>query len=135
MFKGFILPSTPDKFIWRWSANQQYLASSAYHAFFHGQCGIPGAKELAKTRVVPTSKFFTWLALLDRCWTLDRLHCHHLPNNDPCMLCDQEVETISHICLGCVYSQEVWFRVLTIPGLKGLVPGPDDTLANWWLHS
>jgi hypothetical protein len=39
---------TPDKFIWKWSASQQYSATSTYRAFFHGQCGLLGAKELAK---------------------------------------------------------------------------------------
>jgi hypothetical protein len=33
-----------DKFIWKWTVNQQYSASSAYRAFFLGQCSIPGAK-------------------------------------------------------------------------------------------
>jgi hypothetical protein len=36
-----------DRFIWKWSSNQQYSASSAYRAFFHGQSSIPGAKELS----------------------------------------------------------------------------------------
>jgi hypothetical protein len=31
-----------DKFIWKWSPNQQYSASSTYRAFFYGQCALPG---------------------------------------------------------------------------------------------
>lgn len=50
--------SAEDKFIWRWSSNQQYSASSAYQAFFTGQCSIPGAKELSKYRAPPRCKFF-----------------------------------------------------------------------------
>lgn len=46
-----------DKFIWRWAPNQQYSASSTYRAFFTGQCGIPGAKELSKCRAPPCCKF------------------------------------------------------------------------------
>jgi hypothetical protein len=38
-----------DKFIWKWTSNQQYSASSAYRAFFLGQSSLPGAKELSKT--------------------------------------------------------------------------------------
>jgi hypothetical protein len=37
-----------DKFVWKWSSNQQYSSSSAYKAFFLGHCSIPGAKELCK---------------------------------------------------------------------------------------
>jgi hypothetical protein len=37
----------PDRFIRKWPPSQQYSASSAYRAFFHGQCGLLGAKELS----------------------------------------------------------------------------------------
>jgi hypothetical protein len=52
------LTNESDRFIWKWSANQQYSAASAYRAFFHGHCGIAGAKELSKVRAPPTCKFF-----------------------------------------------------------------------------
>jgi hypothetical protein len=38
----------PDRFIWKWSSNQQYLAASTYKAFFLGQCSIPGPKSLPR---------------------------------------------------------------------------------------
>jgi hypothetical protein len=56
-----------DKFLWKWSPDRQYSTASAYRAFFHGQCGIAGAKELGKTAAPARCKFFLWLALLDRC--------------------------------------------------------------------
>jgi hypothetical protein len=75
-----------DKFIWQWSPYQQYSAASAYRAFFHGQCGIPAAKELGKTQAAPRCKFFIWLALLGRCWTSVHLQHHNLANDGPCAL-------------------------------------------------
>jgi hypothetical protein len=56
-----------DKFIWKWSSNQQYSAASAYRAFFHDHCAISGAKKLSKMVALARCKFFVWLALLDRC--------------------------------------------------------------------
>jgi hypothetical protein len=50
--------NTPNKFIWKWLLDQQYLVSSAYHAFFKGRCGIHGAKELSKTKAPPNCNFF-----------------------------------------------------------------------------
>jgi hypothetical protein len=38
----------PDRFIRKWSSNQQYLAASTYKAFFLGQCSIPGPKSLPR---------------------------------------------------------------------------------------
>jgi hypothetical protein len=61
-----------DKFVWKWSSNQQYSSSSAYKAFFLGQCSIPGAKELCKV-TAPSRCKFIWLALLDLYWTSARL--------------------------------------------------------------
>jgi hypothetical protein len=126
--------AVPDKFIWKWSLNQQYSASSAYRAFFLGQCGLPGAKELAKTRAPPSSKFFIWTALLGRCWTSDRLQRHGLQNNGPCVLCSQATETVEHLLLNCVYSREIWFTLLRRVGSQHLCPVQEDSLAEWWLR-
>ncbi|GJN26359.1 hypothetical protein PR202_gb14285 [Eleusine coracana subsp. coracana] len=51
-------PSREDRFIWRWSPNQKYSASTAYRAFFTGQSGIPGPRNSSKPgrhRVVSSS--------------------------------------------------------------------------------
>lgn len=106
-----------DKFIWKWTQNQQYSASSAYRAFFIGQCGVPGAKELTKTRATPRCKFFFWHVFLGRCWSSERLQRQNLQNNGPCALCSQQPETLQHLLLSCPFSREVWFRLLRTPGL------------------
>lgn len=84
----------------------KYSASSAYRAFFTGQCGIPRAKELSKTRATPRCKFFFWLVLLGRCWTSERLQRHNLQNSGPCALCSQQPEAIQQLLLSCAYSRE-----------------------------
>jgi hypothetical protein len=125
-----------DKFIWKWSGNQQY-SSSAYRAFFLGQCSIPGAKELCKTVAVapPRCKFFIWLALLGRCWTSDRLQRHQLQNNGPCALCSQADETIDHLTISCVFSKEVWFGLLRVAGFQYLTSTDAPSIVDWWLPS
>jgi hypothetical protein len=44
----------PDQFLWRWTSYHKHSSSSAYHAFFIGQSGIPGAGLLFKARAPPT---------------------------------------------------------------------------------
>jgi hypothetical protein len=75
-----------DKFLWKWTVDKQYTASSAYRAFLVGPASILGAIELHKTRALPTSKFFVWLAFLGRGTVLDvrTLQRHQLPNNGVC---------------------------------------------------
>jgi hypothetical protein len=127
--------TSPDKFIWKWSANQQYSLASAYQAFFISQCGVPVAKELCKTRASADIKFFVWLVILDRCWTAKQRHRHHLQDDANCNLCGQALEFIHHLLLGCVYSREVWARLLRSLELLHLCPTLDTAPTPWWLDN
>jgi hypothetical protein len=122
-----------DKFIWKWTTNQQYFVSSTYPAFLLGQCAIPGKKELSKARAPPRCKFFIWTVLLDRCWTSERLQRHSLQNNGLCALCSQAPETIVHLLLSCAYSKEVWFVLLPRAGFHHLAPSQERSFADRWL--
>jgi hypothetical protein len=127
-----LFATTPDRFIWKWSPNQCYSSSSAYRAFFKGQCGVLGANILRKVKPPLSSKFFIWLALLDRCWTGERLLCHHMTDDGQCALCSQANESIDHLLLGYCFSREVWARLLPAGELQQLCPTPDDLLVDWW---
>lgn len=50
-------------------------------------------------------KFFMWLVTNNRCWTADRLAKRGLPH-EICQLCDQEEETIDHLLVSCVFTQQ-----------------------------
>jgi hypothetical protein len=91
-----------------------------------------GSKHPSQDKAPPNSKFFVWLALLDRCWTFDRLLRHHMADNATCGLCSQLDESINHLLLGCSYSREVWACLLAGPGLHRLCPSGDNCLADWW---
>jgi hypothetical protein len=122
----------PDRFIWKWSPNQCYSSSSTYQAFFKGQCGVPGTNILCKVKAPPSRKFFVWLALLDGCWTWERLLRHHMIDDGQCALSSQAIESIDHLLLGCCFSREVWVRLLPASKLHQLCPMPDDLLVDWW---
>jgi len=51
-------PLEPDRFVWKWTPNGSYSASSTYRAFFNGSCELLGAVELWKTLAPPKVKFF-----------------------------------------------------------------------------
>jgi hypothetical protein len=79
--------ATTDKMIWRWTSSDTYLSSSAYAAFFHGQTVLGGTKEVWRTKAPREHKFFLWLAIQDRCWTLEHRRRHGLTDCDDCALC------------------------------------------------
>lgn len=111
-----------DRFIWRWSVGGTYSASTAYRAFFVGMSSLRGAKELWRVKAPVRTKFFFWLALHQRLWTADRRRRHNLQDNGDCALCDQMSETVDHLLLGCVYSWEVWVRILSPIALIVVLP-------------
>jgi hypothetical protein len=111
-FNRFIFRKAPPIVF---SGYHRYSTSSAYHALFVGQSGIPCMSVLRKARAPPACKFFLWLALLDRCWTSERLQRHNLQNNGPCDLCSQETEMINHHLLQCSFSRDIWFAVPGVP--------------------
>jgi hypothetical protein len=104
--------SNQDKFIWKWYADQQYSASSAYRAFLVGQCALLGAMELSKTQAPSACKFSVWTSLLSRCWTSERMQRHGLLSDRSCVLCAHVPETVEHLLLSCVYSRETWLILL-----------------------
>jgi hypothetical protein len=89
---------------------------------FNDQGAILGARQLWKTRAPNQCRFYIWLVLLGRCWTSERLQHHGLCNNGPCVQCSQETESLDHLLAQCVFSREVWFRVLQRCGWQHLSP-------------
>jgi hypothetical protein len=71
-----------------------------------------GAARVWKIRAPVRCRFFGWLVLHGHCWTSNRLCRHGLRDTDECALCAQDVETLDHLMLRCVYSCEAWFRIL-----------------------
>ncbi|GJN13395.1 hypothetical protein PR202_gb00089 [Eleusine coracana subsp. coracana] len=128
-------PDQRDRLIWRWSSSREYTAASAYQAFFIGQVGAAGARELRPARAPPKVKFFIWLALLDRCWTNVRRHRYGLQQNDECSFCSQLQEIVGHLLLGCPFSREVWFKLLRNTVSQRLTPYSEAQLADWWCSS
>lgn len=126
---GVQLSDTPDHFIWRWEpsgncSSSRRTAPSLLRLKFW---------ELWKTRAPNKCHLFFWLVVHNRCWTSDRLQRHNLRNDVPRALCAQSPEQLDHLLIGCVYSREVWFRVLRKYDWHQFAPNSDALLIPWWL--
>lgn len=118
--------------VWKLTSDGLYSSSSAYQAFFLGRIKMFGAKELWATLAPPKVKLFFWLALHKRLWTAERRRRHGLQQNDSCALCLQESETADHLLVACVFTRELWHRVLVQTGYGHLAPGENTLLVEWW---
>jgi hypothetical protein len=94
------------------TAARQYSMLSAYGAMFVGSSRPLGAKQIWKTSAPPRVKFFFRLVMHGHCWTAHKRRRHGLQESDACIICDQAVETMDHIILGCVFGREVWASCL-----------------------
>ena len=68
------------------------------------------------TLVVPKHAFITWLAILNRLPTKDRLKSWGMDVNGTFVLCKNEEETRDHLFFGCNFSRQIWKKVLQICG-------------------
>jgi hypothetical protein len=122
-----------DHHHWTPASSGAYSSESAYDRFFTGSVEFEPAGRIWKSWAPPRCKFFLWLASLNRCWTADHLARRGLDHLLHCMFYDQEEETIQHILVGCVFSKEIWFRVLSMAGLQRCTPMTGvQNFQEWW---
>jgi hypothetical protein len=124
------LSDQEDTITWKWTKHGQYTAKSAYTAQLAGSfcpyMAIWGAKVEGK------HKFFAWLMVQRKILTEDKLLSRNWPCLPICQLCDQELETAEHLCLHCVFAQEVWFLVTQWTDGLVSIPGGQISIQDWW---
>jgi hypothetical protein len=128
-------PRDSDRFVWKWTEKGDYTASSAYKAYFTGMTTLVGAKHVWRSAVPPKVKFFFWLALHGRLWIAEHRKRHGLQQDAACALCDQQDETTNHLLASCVFTCEVWHRLLSRVGLQHLAPTDLSCLVDWWQNT
>jgi hypothetical protein len=107
------IASTPlteqhDQITWRWTANGQFSAASAYNCQFNGSYSYFLATKISKAKAEPKYKFFAWLVLHNRALTVDNMLKKNWPCNPLCPLCYCQQETTEHILLQCNYVEALW---------------------------
>jgi hypothetical protein len=52
---------------------------------------------------------------------------------EKCPLCDQEQENLDHMLIGCVFTREFWFKLLSQVNIQNLAPQlGDGAFMEWW---
>ena len=126
------LTDSEDEIRWKWTADGNYTAKSAYNIQFSGAYCTFDAKAIWRAKTEGKHRFFAWLLVQNKLLTADKLIKRNWQCNPTCPLCDQAPETAQHLCLNCVYAQEVW--VLVAQWTEGLVAVPDREakMEHWW---
>lgn len=127
-----LIEGIPDEHRWRFAASRKFSSKSAYRCFFIGSTNFEPHARLWRSWAPLRVKLFLWLAIMDRCWTADRLTRKGLQHPAACPSCDEQQDTIEHILIQYVLAREVWFQALKAVHLQALSPGVTDTLVEWW---
>jgi hypothetical protein len=121
------LSEQEDTITWKWTKHGQYTAKSAYAAQLAGSFCLFDSMAIWRAKVEGKHRFFAWLMVQRKILTADKLLARNWPCDPICQLCDHELESAEHLCLQCVYAQQVW--LLVTQWTDGLA----SCSVGWWL--
>lgn len=105
------LSPCPDIAIWDTSGsgqNQKFSSGQIYNLIREQKPEVPWKNLVWQKKGIPKFKTLTWLFILDRCPTRNRLISWGLQSDPTCLLCNREPESRDHLFFCCDYSFSVW---------------------------
>ncbi|KAJ9535522.1 hypothetical protein OSB04_un001343 [Centaurea solstitialis] len=80
---------------------------------------------------IPRHAFFLWLAIKEKLRTLDRLGAWKVTEDSLCVLCNDGMESHSHLFVECSYSKEVWRCLEGMSGVYNLILNLNGADNSW----
>ncbi|KAL6134561.1 hypothetical protein ACLB2K_066792 [Fragaria x ananassa] len=117
---GIPIPSIPtnDEFVWGYTTHGNFsLKSATWMQLQDGQKHdqMELIRKLWSLNIQPKMKFFGWLLLRGRLKTRDRLSRFGLIQDNSCVLCNEDNETMDHLFGYCNFATSVWNAVAMTP--------------------
>lgn len=98
---------------------------------------MPVEQEISWAKLVwshcnmPRHSFIFWLALHNKLLTRDKLFAWKAIDSETCVFCNKAREDVSHLFFSCVFSHEVWVRVLKAVNIQRR-PFPWQREVSWF---
>ena len=115
--------------VWKYAGNK-YCVAKVWEEIRLRQNKVDWNRLIWSNLVIPKHAVITWMALLNRLPTLDRLVAWGLAATGICKLSQKEGETRDHLFFGCCYSKAVWKIVMQLCGFQREVYSWDVEV-NW----
>ncbi|VVB02043.1 unnamed protein product [Arabis nemorensis] len=102
--------ATEDTFFWSTNYDQPLLFTTTYTWLALNDFGpmVSWHSSVWFTGNILKHAFITWLFVLNRLTTRDRLHNWGVTTDCSCLLCSASIETCSHLFFSCSFSQDIW---------------------------
>ncbi|XP_009151176.1 uncharacterized protein LOC103874501 [Brassica rapa] len=108
-------------------ARSKYNMGEVYTYLKGEQPLVPWAKVVWNSYGIPRHSFHTWLVLLDRCPTRDRMIRWGIAVDPTCLLCNGHPESRNHLYFECSYTFSIWEVIARRCQVQALV-GWESTL-------
>ena len=117
----------------RWKiSGEKYKAAEVWSVIRPKKGKVTWHKLVWSTLNVPKHAFISWLAVLNRLPTKDRLRAWGIVTDGSCAFCNEQ-ETRDHLFFGCSFTKELWKKVLQMSGLQRRVLTWDQEL-KWAIN-
>lgn len=107
----------------------KYSTGHIYNTIREYQPIVPWKQVVWNARGIPKHSFLSWLFVLDRCPTRDRLLRWGLGIDLNCLLCHSFSESRDHLYYDCNYSWRVWRRISQCSQIQPIRNWNDNLLA------
>lgn len=106
----FHLTDTDDEFYWQIEDKEllKFKTGRIYNLFQRHEPEVPWGRIVWNRSGIPKHSFLTWLAVLNRLPTRDRLLSWGLAVDPSCVLCSGGTESRNHLLFECTYSWNLW---------------------------
>jgi hypothetical protein len=102
------LGDRPDSIRWKWTLNGLYSSKSAYTVQFRKSFCMFDSRSLWRAQTEGKHRLFGWLLIRSKILTADKFLARNWLCDPLWSMCDQHQESAAHLCLHCVFAQEVW---------------------------
>ena len=113
--------------IWKWQGSK-YSAAAVWNEIRPKQEKQVWHRFLWSSLSIPKHVYITWMAILNRLPTVDRLASWGMAVDELCCLCQQENESSDHLFFGCDYAKTIWKRIMQLCELRREVGSWEEAL-------
>ncbi|XP_050222168.1 uncharacterized protein LOC126672261 [Mercurialis annua] len=111
-----INPLVDDKINWKGMRNGIFSVNSAWRNLAAVENQVSWNKVVWYPGMIPRHSFVTWLAIMGRLNTNDKLMRWGVIQSNVCSLCNTHTETIGHLYFDYSFSANIWSNILRISG-------------------
>ena len=97
-----------DDISWRWTADGVYTTQSAYQIQFVGVYSRMKITPIWRAKAEHKCRFFAWTLMHKKILTANNFLKRGWTEDTECKLCDNDLETPTHLCKDCPFTKEVW---------------------------